>query len=276
MEKLSAAFSLCPNDTFLFHAWATGRVGKQIPLRPVLSDIQNLNEWALQEKYPLIKVSMHCFGQIQNHYQLLPVGCALGHGLGPKLVSKVPFALSQMTDKVVAIPGKDTTASLLCHLLLPDPKKTIYTTYDQIVPLIQQDKADAGIIIHETRFTFQSLGLAELADLGTLWEKTYNSPLPLGGIAVHRNLNSPSLQNIIKALQESLLCAWLDPQASASYAMERSLEKDPKVVGQHISTYVTQETFQLSSVGISAVDALLKLSREKGLMPLCSLPWMAA
>ncbi len=136
-------------------------------------------------------------------------------------------------------------------------------------------EVDAGVIIHETRFTFMHLGLQELCDLGMMWEEKYRTPLPLGGIAAHRNLAPDLLESIIKSLQESLISAWLDPHASSDYVMQWSQEKDPKVAAQHISTYVTQETWQLSPKGISSIDTLLKLARERGLMPSCSLPWMA-
>ncbi len=275
MSKLPVAFSPCPNDTFLFHAWAKGRVGKQVPIEPILADIQNLNERAIEGKYPLVKVSMHCLGHILDRYHLLPVGCALGHALGPKLIAKKGFRLEQLTESTIAIPGRDTTANLLCHLLLPPAKKKIFTSYNQIVPMIASGEVDAGVIIHETRFTFVGLGLYELADLGALWEEKYQIPLPLGGLAVQRNLAPDLLQNIIQTLQESLLSAWLDPQASANYVLKWSQEKDPRVVGQHIATYVTQETFRLSPQGVSSIDTLLRMGRESGHMPPCAFPWMA-
>lgn len=275
MTPISIAFSPCPNDTFLFHAWATGRIAKQFPIQPVLADIQNLNEWALQSKYPLIKISMSCLGHILDDYHLLPVGCALGSGVGPKLIAKKGLQLDQLSGCTVAIPGKNTTAGLLYDWLLPKPAKKVFSTYDQIAPMIASGQVDAGVIIHETRFTFQNLGLEEIADLGQLWEVKYKMPLPLGGIAMRRDLSQDTQQGWIKALQESLLFAWLNPQASANYVLKFSQEKNPKVVGQHISTYVTQETFQLSSEGISSIDTFLKLAREKGQIPAHPLPWLA-
>lgn len=275
MQKIPVAFSPCPNDTFLFHAWVSGRVAKQFPIQPVLADIQHLNEWALQDKYPLIKISISCLGHVLEHYHLLPVGCALGHGVGPKLIAKKNLKLDQLAHCTVALPGKNTTAALLYDLLLPSSAKKIFTSYEQIAPMIARGEVDAGVIIHETRFTYQNLGLKEVVDLGELWTERYHSPLPLGGIAARRDLSQDTLQGMIQALRESLLCAWMDPQGASKYVLELSQEKDPKVVGQHISTYVTQETFQLSNEGISSIDTMLKLSREQNLIPPCNQPWMA-
>lgn len=272
--SLGIAFSPCPNDTFLFHAWVKGLVGQSVPVTPLLADIQHLNDWVMQAKHPISKVSIHCLGRILEQYVLLPSGCALGYDCGPKIISRRPLNLQELREKRVAIPGQGTTAHLLFQLLCDHPTANSFCRYDQIIPLLQKDEADAGLIIHETRFNFEKLGFVEVADLGKLWYERFGLPVPLGGVVAKRELGQERLEAITNNIVRSLAYARKHPEASASYILEHSQEKDPSIIQRHIDLYVTQETVSLSELGRQAIDKLLSLARERNLLPPSSKEWL--
>lgn len=271
---LPVAFSPCPNDTFLFYAWVNGLVGQEYPITPTLADVQQLNEWSKQAKYPLCKVSIQCLGHILNDYVLLPSGCALGRGCGPKIIALKTFDLSQLDGKRIAIPGKDTTAHLLLNVLATGPTEKVFCTYEQVPSLIQSGRVDCGLIIHESRFTFQQQGFLEIADLGVLWENTYHLPLPLGGIVAKRSLGPVVLNDLSRILQESLKTAQAAPHCALPYILEHSIEKDVQVVNGHIDLYVNEETACLSEEGCAAIDQLLTLGKEQHLIPRYAHDWL--
>jgi len=271
---LPIAFSPCPNDTFLFHSWVEGEVGQTFPVQPVLADIQHLNEWALDGRYPLVKVSIRTAAHVLDDYLVLPVGSALGHGCGPKIIANKPLSINDLADCRIAIPGKDTTAHLLLQLLLPEIRNTHFCTYEQVSRLLRDGVVDAGVIIHETRFTFSRDGFTEVADLGELWEQQHGLPLPLGGVVAKRSLGQETLNDITRAMQASLDQALSDPQAAQKYILEHSIEKDPEVVKSHIELYVNEETRHLSSQGRAAIETLFELGREKQLLPPFSGEWL--
>ncbi|MFZ0564690.1 MAG: 1,4-dihydroxy-6-naphthoate synthase [Chlamydiales bacterium] len=261
---LPFAISPCPNDTFLFHAWIEKKVGQKVQPKVSYADIQQLNQWAYEGNFPLIKLSFNCFGKVVNHYQLLPIGNALGFNCGPKIISKSPFPIEEIHEKRVAIPGKDTTAHLLFERLIGQVKEKRFCLYHEIESLINNQTVDAGVIIHETRFTFKQAGFVEIADLGTLWHKQFQLPLPLGGLAIRRDLSHSLKDLIIRTLQDSLRFALFHPEKSLSFILSHSQEKDPHVVSQHIQTYVNAETKALSSKGKRAIELLLNLETNNG------------
>ena len=165
---IPVALSPCPNDTFLFHAWLKGLIGNSLNPNPTFGGIEQLNRWAVQGRFPLIKLSFATFAQVTDRYQLLPIGSALGNHAGPKIIAKEPFDLAEIPSKRIAIPGQATTAHLLFKSLAPPSKEKLFCTYDQIFKLLDEDAADCGIIIHESRFTFKKPGCYEIADLGKL------------------------------------------------------------------------------------------------------------
>lgn len=250
------ALSPCPNDTFLFHAWIEGLVGQECKPEPTFADIEQLNAWALAKKFPLIKTSFATFRKIQKDYQLLPVGAALGWNVGPKLIATHPFTLEQIPHLTIAYPGEETTAHFLCEHLLPKPQKKLFCLYHEIATVVQQAKAHLGVIIHESRFTFQKAGFYEIADLGKLWHEKYHLPLPLGGLALHRDLDPTPFTRI---LQESLLYARHNPEASRAFVETHAQEKERSVIEAHISLYVNEETYALSPLGKSAIAQFLAL-----------------
>jgi 1,4-dihydroxy-6-naphthoate synthase len=260
MSKLQIAFSPCPNDIFIFSAWMKGHVGTHLPIEPMLADIETLNEWAMEKRYPISKVSIGCIPDISDSYQMLDAGAALGYGCGPKIVAKSLFAHAEIEKKRVAIPGKQTTANLLFNLLMPTPASKAIIPYHHIVDRIIDGTVDCGVIIHETRFTFQQRGLFEIADLGTLWEGQYNLPIPLGAIVVSKQLTAEYCREIENTIRESLKYAWRHPEETIAHAAEYSQEKDPGVIRKHIDLYVNAETEQLSE---RARMSIKRLCEEK-------------
>lgn len=258
MSPLPIALSPCPNDTFLFHAWIKGLVGLEVRPEPTYADIETLNEWAFEDRFPLTKLSFSCFKHVLKNYQLLPIGAALGIGMGPKLIAKKPFSLSELSSKQVALPGKFTTAHLLFDSLLGTCQSKVFCRYDEVLSLLANGSADCGVIIHETRFTFQKAGFIEIADLGSLWDQIHRTPLPLGGLAIRRNLSDCQKKQITQSLKDSLSYARQYPDESIDFILSLSQEKEQNIVDRHIQTYVNQETEILSEEGIFAIGALLK------------------
>lgn len=252
------AISPCPNDTFLFHAWIFGLIDQNFLPVPTYADIDTLNQWALEKRFPLIKVSCSILKKIENNYQLLPVGVTLGYGCGPKIIAKSPFPLESLSTKTVAIPGVETTAHRLLQLLAPSPLKKVVLPYHAICKAVENGEVDCGLIIHETRFTFAKCGLIEIADLGALWEKTHQLPLPLGAIVVSKDLSSDTIQKITDLLQLSLHYAWAYPAESRPFILEKAQEKQWAIAKKHIDLYVTQETCSLSEKGRQAINKLLQ------------------
>ena len=222
---IDIAISPCPNDTFIFDGWLHGKIASPITPRVHFADIQQLNEWAKGERYPLIKISSYCYAQVAKHYKVLPTGGAIG-SFGPKLVAKEFFDISQLPQKRVAVPGLDTTACLLLGALLPRAKELILCRYDMIPKFVLDKSVDAGLLIHETRFTFSQSGLLELCDLGTRFYEAYGLPVPLGVVAVHRSLPESIVDQIIQAIRASLEFAHKHPASSLDFVLKMSQEKE--------------------------------------------------
>ena len=250
----SIGISPCPNDTFALYALFNESI-TDLVLDVSIQDLQQLNQRAQKKELDIVKVSMFQFSKLLDDYILLPVGCALGHNVGPKIIGKT-FATS-FEDKCIAFAGKDTTAHFLFDLFFTCKEK-VFCPYFEITQKIQDGTVDYGVIIHETRFTFESLGLVECYDLGALWEKRFCLPLPLGGIVAKRNL--VDLEKITKSLFSSLQYAKKYCKKTMEFVLKHSIEKDPEVVKKHIETYVTQETQMLTPIGIQAIQCFLELT----------------
>ena len=244
----SIGISPCPNDTFAFYALFT-----DLMFDISIQDLQQLNQRAQKKELDIAKVSMFQFSQLLDDYILLPVGCALSHGIGPKIIGKTHA--TSFENKCVAFAGKDTTAHFLFDLFFICKEKVFYP-YFEITQKIQDGTVDYGVIIHETRFTFDRFGLVECYDLGALWEQQFHLPLPLGGIVAKRSL--VDLEKITKTLFDSLQYAKKHPEKTLEFVLEHSIEKDPKIVKKHIETYVTEDTQMLTPTGILAIQCLLE------------------
>ncbi len=195
--KLTLGYSPCPNDTFIFDALVNKKIDTgNLEFDVVLEDVQTLNEWALQQKLDITKISYGVLPLILNEYVLLESGGALGKGVGPLLISKSQINTIDLSNKSVAIPGENTTAHMLFSLAFPSAKNKVFKLFNQIEDAVLNGEVDAGVIIHENRFTYQQRGLHKLIDLGDYWESTMQLPIPLGGIVAKRN--SDAAKNIIQ------------------------------------------------------------------------------
>jgi 1,4-dihydroxy-6-naphthoate synthase len=263
---MKLAFSPCPNDTFLFHAFVKNLVGHSFELDVMLADIQHLNQRALDSVPDVSKISFFTLGKVLQNYCLLPVGSALGQGNGPKIVSSSPHKIEDMELGTLAIPGRDTTAYLLYRLLLPHARVERFCRYNEI-PQLMQKRADFGLVIHETRFNLEKAGLYEVCDLGELWKQKTGLPLPLGCLVAKRNLGKETLKKLCEALVASYDYAKQNPSASAAYVMEHAEEKDPDIIQAHIDLYVNEETRNLSDKGLESIHMLLEEGFKAKLLP---------
>lgn len=259
------AFSPCPNDTALFYGWISGKLHDRISVISCMGDIQYLNQMALQREVDVCKVSFFCLGKVLSDYVLLPVGSALGDACGPKIISKKPYIFEELQNKRIAIPGKETTAHLLFDLFNQSFRgEKVFCRYNEICSLLADDKVDAGVIIHETRFTFQEQGFYEIADLGILWHQKTSSPLPLGCLVARRSLPSFKIAQIVTILRESYLYFKAFPLNCMEFIQMHSQEKNLEVIQNHIALYMNDETYQLSSKGIKSIEAILNYGLELG------------
>lgn len=263
---MKLAFSPCPNDTYLFHAFVKNLIGHSFELDVMLADIQHLNQRTLDNVPDVSKISFFTLGKVLHNYCLLPVGSALGRGNGPKIVSTAPHKIEDMKLGTLAIPGRDTTAYLLYRLLLPHARVERFCRYNE-VPQLLEKRADYGLVIHETRFNLKELGLYEICDLGDLWEQKTGLPLPLGCLVAKRNLGKDVHKQLTDALIASYDYAKANPRESASYVLEHSEEKDPNVIQSHIDLFVNSETRTLSSQSLEAIQLLLEEASKAKLVP---------
>ncbi len=270
---LDFGFSPCPNDTFAFHALVHGLVesGGYV-LKPVLADVEELNQRALMSELPLTKLSFHALAHVLGRYTLLKSGAALGRGCGPLLVARPGFDLAELAEISVAMPGKLTTAHLLYSLYLGRPPKVTPLEFSHIMPAVAGGEFAAGLIIHEGRFTYQAHGLVELIDLGQWWEAETGLPIPLGCIAARRDLGAEAIAALEKALAASVAHAQANPRLSRSYVLQHSQELEATVVEQHIALYVNDFSRELGPEGLKAVAELLERGRACGLLPASAEP----
>ncbi len=266
-KALSIGFSPCPNDTFIFHALVHGKINIDplILAPPVLEDVETLNRWAQKGKLDISKVSFHALGHILQDYVLLNSGAALGRGCGPLLVAKQSYERQDLKNLRIAIPGELTTAALLLQIFAPDIEHLVPMVFSQIMDSIDNGEIDAGVIIHESRFTYANLGLQKIVDLGAWWEEETGLPIPLGGIVAKRSLGKDTLETISNAIQGSVQAALDIPHASLSYMKGNAQELAEEVLTEHVNLYVNNFSVDLGNEGIKAVEEFLKRGAEAGL-----------
>ncbi len=262
---LTLGISPCPNDTFIFDAWANGRLGHTAP--PVttrLEDIETLNRLAMQGALDVVKISFFAYGLLRENYQLLQTGGALGRGCGPLLVSRNTSLTRQALADAklrVAVPGELTTAHLLLRLYQPATCTVRSLPFNQIMPAIAQGEIDAGVIIHEGRFTYHQYGLHMLVDLGAWWEQTTGHPIPLGCIVARSSLRPDTITSLERTIRASLMHARQNPDDSREYIRSHAQEMDPQVIAQHIELYVNSFTEDYGREGLAAIACLLDRAR---------------
>lgn len=265
---LRLGFSPCPNDAFVFHALVEGGLDTgALRFEPHLDDVETLNGWAEDGRLEVAKVSYHAFGRIADRWWMLPSGGALGRGVGPLLVAR--NGELDLAGARVATPGGRTTANLLLDLYVADrpqsaPIERVELRYDRIMPAVAAGEVDAGLIIHESRFTYSEHGLVRLVDLGSWWENATGAPIPLGGIAVRRDLSDDVLDAVARAVRGSVESARRDPSASSEYVARHAQEMAPSVRERHIETYVNDFTLDLGDEGRNAVRLLLQRAARIG------------
>jgi len=274
MKSLRIGYSTCPNDTYIF-AELGGGSSLSITFQPVLADVETLNQWALEGRLEVTKLSFFALGRVRETYALLYAGAALGHGCGPVLVARPGTALGKLQTGVVAAPGELTTARLLLSLYLKREPILRQMVFSEVMPAVVQGEADFGLLIHEGRFTYRKYGLELLLDLGEWWESETGSPIPLGGIAVRRDLGHEVAVEVDRAIQASLTAVRSGSPRVMEYVLAHAQEMSPAVVRQHIDLYVNDFSFHLGLRGREAAELLLRRAQEVGLVPASTLPLMA-
>ncbi|WP_369390087.1 1,4-dihydroxy-6-naphthoate synthase [Streptomyces sp. CG1] len=270
-EPLQIAYSPCPNDTFVFDALAHGRVPGAPALDVTFADIDITNGMAERGEFDVLKVSYAVLPYILGEYALLPCGGALGRGCGPLVLTRE--ADVDLTGRTVAVPSEKSTAYLLFRLWAADTLpgggvgEIVVMPFHEIMPAVRDGKVDAGLVIHEARFTYQNYGLHKLADMGEHWERTTGLPIPLGAIVAKRSLGADTLTRLADSIRASVLAAWDDPEVSQPYVMAHAQEMDPAVADQHIGLYVNEFTAGLGEDGYAAVRGLLTRAAAEGLLP---------
>jgi 1,4-dihydroxy-6-naphthoate synthase len=274
MKSLRIGYSTCPNDTYIF-AELGGEPSPSIAFQPVLADVETLNQWALEGRLEVTKLSFFALGRVRETYALLHAGAALGHGCGPVLVARPGTALEKLQTGVVAAPGELTTARLLLSLYLKKEPVLRQMVFFEVMPAVARGEADFGLVIHEGRFTYREYGLELRLDLGEWWESETRSPIPLGGVAVRRDLGSDVALEVDRAIRASLAAARTGSPRTMEYVFSHAQEMSPTVVRQHIDLYVNDFSCHLGPSGRDAAELLLGRAQEVGLIPASSLPLMA-
>lgn len=273
---LKLGYSPCPNDTFIFHALASGAVSiDPFKLDVTLADVEELNTMARSGKMDICKVSVHAAAQIMDDYILLRAGGAMGRGVGPLLLTGAPCTIGDLNGKRIAIPGRNTTANLLFNLMCREAGievELVEMVFDQVMPAIKNNEVDAGVVIHEGRFTYEALGLSKLADLGQWWEDYSGLPIPLGSIAIKRSFGAETAALINAAIRKSLTLSYIDEEAAWPYIKEHAQEMDDDVIHEHINTFVTDYSDDVGEEGEQAVSRLLQEAARMDGIELPDLP----
>jgi 1,4-dihydroxy-6-naphthoate synthase len=265
--QLSLGFSPCPNDTFIFHALVHGQTDlSACTLREELHDVETLNQLAFNQVLDVTKLSFYAWLMVRENYRLLQSGAALGFGCGPLVISRKPLTHADMAACRVVLPGQWTTAHLLFRLWAPDAQQRRFVTYDRIFEALDTGAADCGVIIHESRFTFEQAGFRPVIDLGAWWEARTALPIPLGGIAVHRRVPQAVATQLETAVRQSIQLARQNPQACYAYIRRHAQEMQPDVQQAHIDTYVNDFSLGLGAVGLKAIAALEQEALRAGLL----------
>ncbi len=263
--KLSLGFSTCPNDTFIFDAMVHKRIDTEgLEFELIMQDVEELNKLAFDGEIDITKISFHAFAYIANKYKILNSGSALGRNNGPLLISKRKIYPDEVPFLNIAIPGKNTTANLLLHSAYPNIKQTKEYLFSDIEEVVLSDEADAGLIIHETRFTYQKKGLKKIIDLGEFWENTTGLPVPLGGIIVNRRHSDEIIKKIDRVLQRSIIYAFDNPLAGLNFIKKYAQEMDEDVMYKHIELYVNDFTKNLGEIGKNTISKLLQKAVDLG------------
>jgi 1,4-dihydroxy-6-naphthoate synthase len=261
--QLSLGYSPCPNDCFIFDALIHQKIDTEgLSFTAHLEDVETLNQWAAKDKLDITKLSYFAYGHFREHYELLRSGSALGFKCGPLLISKQKFSDPNNDIGTVAIPGKLTTANFLFSLAYPGITEKKEMPFDKIEDAVLSGQVDAGLIIHENRFTYQEKGLLKIADLGEHWETLMHAPIPLGGIAMKRSFDLSTRQKVNRVIRRSVAFAFENPESSMPYVRQHAQTMKEEVMKNHIKLYVNEFSLDLGETGVAAVTTLFRKAEE--------------
>jgi len=264
-KKIRFGFSSCPNDTFIFYALVNGKIDTYgIEFDFVVEDVEDLNKKALGGEIDVTKISFNAYGKVADKYILSNYGSALGKNNGPLIIAKDKINIADLPSKTVAIPGANTTANLLMSIALPEVKNKREYLFSDIEDAVLSGEVDAGLIIHETRFTYHKKGLVKILDLGEWWETEYNLPLPLGGICISREFDRPVQMLLDKLIGDSVEYAFEHPEETMQFIKSYAQETSDKVIFSHIDLYVNEFTREIGSLGKKSVEFLLQAGEKAG------------
>ena len=262
--KLTLGFSPCPNDTFIFDAMIHGKVDTEgLDFEVWMGDVEALNSKAFAGELDITKLSYHAFGHLLSRYNLLDAGSALGNNCGPLLIAKQPMNPAEINAANIAIPGKYTTANLLLSLAYPQAQQKKEMLFSDIESAVLNGEVDAGLIIHENRFTYEEKGLIKLMDCGEYWENTYQMPIPLGGIVVNKSLPIEIQQKVNRVLKRSVAFAFDNPESPKEFIRAHAQEMDETVMYEHIKLYVNDYSRDLGEKGRAAIEKLYEVAMDK-------------
>lgn len=268
MNKLTLGYSSCPNDCFIFDALVHHKIDTEgLEFEVVMEDVEALNKRAFNASLDITKLSYHAYAYCSDNYVLLDSGSALGNSCGPLLISKKDIKPEEVNSLKIGIPGKYTTANFLLSLAFPAAPNKVEMVFSEIEDAVLNGKVDAGLIIHENRFTYEQKGLKKIKDLGEYWEESTGYPIPLGGIVIRRNLSNELKERVNQVLQKSVEYALLHPTASLEYVRKHAQEMNPEVMMKHINLYVNHYSIRLGKEGRQAVEALFKKALELKVIP---------
>ena len=268
MSKLSLSFSPCPNDTFIFDALVHHKIDTEgIDFDVHMADVEELNRLAFKVKPDITKLSYHAYAYAADKYILLNAGSALGKNCGPVLIGKKPYDFNQIDNLKIAIPGKYTTANFLLSVFAPYAENKREMLFSEIENAVLNETVDLGLIIHENRFTYQEKGLLKIADMGELWEESTGLPIPLGGIAVKRDLPLEVQYKIDELVAKSVRYAFEHPDSAKAYIAQHAQEMDEEVMQRHIDLYVNGYSIDLGEKGRAAIEFLFEKATTLNLIP---------
>lgn len=267
-QKLSIGFSPCPNDTFIFDALIHQKIDTEgLDFDVYLGDVEDLNNKAFNNELDITKISYHAYGYLTNSYVLLDAGSALGKGCGPILIQSDKIQNLKLDEAKIAIPGKYTTANFLLSIAHPKATNKVEMLFSDIEDAVLNNEVDAGLIIHENRFTYQEKGLEKIIDLGKYWEDTTGKLIPLGGIIIKRTLPIDIIKKVNRLLKQSVEYAFTNPQSALPYIKQHAQEMSEEVMYQHINLYVNKYSIDLGNEGKSAITDLFDLAQQKQIIP---------
>lgn len=254
--KLTLGFSPCPNDCFIFDAMIHGKIDTEgLEFNVIMEDVESLNRKAFEGKIDITKLSYHAFAYLTDKYVLLDAGSALGKGCGPLVVSSLGFKVSGLGSSTrIAIPGNLTTANFLFSLAYPQCTNKTEIVFSKIEDAVLNGEVDAGVIIHENRFTYEQKGLKKIIDLGEFWETKTNLPIPLGGIVINRNLADEIKHKVNRVLKKSVEYAFVNPKSSLPFVKQHAQEMSEEVMYKHIDLYVNNYSLDLGTEGKEAIN----------------------